>query len=104
MRSELEVPFQFSSIGIDGKNTGGVKVVTGPRVRKKVGCRIAGGPIQGVEFRIVRARHPGGGATMQVGIPGPTFGPEFSRAGDHPQPPLHLSRRCVIGGNKPAHS
>ena len=58
VRGELEMPFYFSGIGVNGENAGGVKVVAGPVVTDKIGCRIARRPIQGIEFWIIGTGHP----------------------------------------------
>src|SRR4029077_8264592 len=84
---ELEIPFQFSVVGVYGQNTSCIQVIAGPRITHKIGRCVAGGPIESVEFGIVGAGHPGGAATMQVGISRPTGGTVFSRSGNGPETP-----------------
>src|SRR5207244_5925223 len=53
MRGELEIPFQFTRIGIEGQHASGVEIVAGTRVSDKIRSCITGCPIQSVEFWIV---------------------------------------------------
>src|SRR5580658_5905820 len=103
MRGELEIPSQFSRVGVDRQNTRSVEIVARSGISDEIRRRIAGSPIQSVELRIVGAWHPGCAAAVEVRVSRPTVGAEFSRPWNGPQAPLQLSGDRIEGGHESAH-
>src|SRR5581483_3639017 len=66
MRGELEIPLQRAGVRIESQDAVGIKVVAGTNAAFKIGCRIACPPENRVQFRVVRAWHPGGTAAMKI--------------------------------------
>src|SRR3954467_3959766 len=104
VRRELKIPFQFSRVRFDCQYTSCIEIVTGAGISHKIGCRVAGGPEQGVKLRIICAGHPGCGTSVQIGITWPTGGSEFSRPRNSPETPFQLASQRIIGGDKSAHT
>ena len=104
MRRELKVPLQFSGVRIERQHAIGIQIVAGTNAAVEVRARVAGGPVQRVGFRVVRARHPRGAAAVQVQIPGPAFGAGFSRSRNSPETPRQFSRGRVIRRHKATHA
>src|SRR5205814_5242299 len=71
VRRKLEIPFELSRVGVQGDDTIGIEVVPRARAAIKVRSGIAGAPINCIEFRIVRAGHPGSAAPALVEFAGP---------------------------------
>src|SRR2546430_993026 len=71
VRRKLKIPFELSRVGVQGEDTIGIEVVPRARAAIKVRSGIAGAPINCIEFRIVRAGHPGSAAAALVEFAGP---------------------------------
>src|SRR5581483_2222046 len=101
---ELEVPLYFAGVRVDGKNAGRVEVVSGTGIADEVRSGVAGGPIESIQFRIIRSRHPGRGSAMKVGIARPTVGTEFAGAGNSPAVPFLPSGCSVKRSQESSHT
>ena len=104
MRRELKVPLQFAGVRVKRQNAGSIEIVAGPRITHKIGRCVAGGPIDGVEFRIIGSGHPGRATAVQIGIARPTGGAEFSGPRNRPALPFFLSGCRIERGQKSPHA
>src|SRR5215472_9402805 len=101
-RCELEVPFQFSSICIQGKHAIRVEIVS-PTPRKIVRRRrITRGPVDKVQFGVERPRQPSRSASSFPRVPRPRFISGLVRAWYRVETPCALSRLCVVCVNESA--
>ena len=65
---------------------------------------VAGGPIDEIELRIVRAGHPACTATMLGLLSLPCFGTGLAGIGYRPESPCFLAGRCVVCSDESAHA
>ena len=100
MGRELKIPFHLAGIGVERENASGVEIVAGPRRTVKIGGRVASAPINGVEFGIIGARHPGGTAATKIKVAWPALGARLARAGNGPEMPCLLAGLGVKGGDE----
>src|SRR5262245_18207456 len=71
VRRVLEMELDRAGVRVERQRGVGVEVVPRTRLRVPVGCRIANAPVDQVELGIVRARHPGGAASILPGLAAP---------------------------------
>ena len=60
----MEIPLKLTGLGIEREDAIGVQIVAAAVVAVILGARIAGGPVDGVEFAIVGAGEPRGRAAV----------------------------------------
>src|ERR1700687_2420924 len=101
---ELEIPFEFAGLGIQGEYAIGIEIIAGPRPAIEIRSWVAGSPVQRIEFGIVGAGHPGGAAAAQIGLPGPTGRAELAGAGYGPETPHLLTGLRIEGRDEPANA
>src|SRR5579871_2461556 len=72
MGRELEVPFEFSGIGIEGNDRAGIEIISEAHVAVGIRPRIARTPVERVRLGVVGAGVPGGSAAAlsRIGRPG----------------------------------
>src|ERR1700751_501314 len=104
MRSELEVPFQFSGVRIERNDAIGVEIVARAYGAIEIRRRIAGAPVQRVQIRIVGPGHPSRAATALIGFPWPAFRAGSARPRKRPESPLFLSSPGGVSGQEAAHT
>src|SRR4051794_8210381 len=93
---ELEIPFQFSGIGIEGEQGIAVQVIaraSGAAIRWR---RISRGPVEQIRCGIVRAGIPGRSATNFPRFSLPGIVSRFARTGNRVEAPLALAGRRII--------
>src|SRR5580765_6567223 len=101
---ELEMPVQFSGVGIQSEQAVAVKVVAGATLAA-VGWRwIAGRPEELVGCWIIDTRHPGGRAANLPGVVFPSIMARFAYAGHGVKAPFPLARVGVVGLDKAANA
>src|ERR1700758_2037160 len=100
MRSELKIPLQLAGVRVQGQYASRIEVIAGTGIPHEIRRRVARGPIERVELRIISAGHPGCATAMQIGIPGPTRGTKFAGAGNGPETPLGFSGGGIIRSYK----
>ena len=96
------MPLDFSVGRIHGDQRRSVEIVAGPRLVVPVGRRIAGAPVDQVQFGIVRSGYPGRTAAMLVAIAAPGFRTRLAFRGHRVGAPHALAGLGVVGVQEPA--
>ncbi len=95
-RVELEVPAQFTRVGIERDDAVGVERVTEPSRGRRPGRRLAGRRINEVELRVVADRIPGRATgRRKVGVPVPGLRTRILATRDRVERPELLPRDRV---------
>ena len=97
MGSELEVPLQFSAVGIERDQRVGVEVVALAHLSVPIRTGVSRAPVNQVQIGIVGAGDPSRGRAALPTVTRPGFVARLSRARDGPEAPGPLTRLGVIG-------
>src|SRR6516225_9778346 len=103
MRRELEMPLQFPGVGIECYDGAGIEIVTEAHIAVCIRPGIARAPVDSIQFGIVRAGIPGGGAAALAGIGRPRV-VRLALLGNGVEAPRELSGGGVVSVEKATHS
>src|SRR5204862_1767472 len=78
--------------------------IAGADVAVVIGTGIPGTPVDQVQLRIVRSRHPCGASAMLLEIAAPCFGTGLAASGDGPESPNSLAGLCVVSVKESANA
>src|SRR4051812_16071543 len=102
--SELKVPTKLAGFRRQRDDTGGIEVVTFPLIAIEVRTRIAGLPIDDIQFGIISAGEPRRAAAVFKRTADPCLRTLLTAFGNHVKPPNKLARRCIVSIDKASRS
>src|SRR5580765_2199456 len=96
MRSELEIPLEFSCVTIQRDQRIGVKIVARARVTIPVRAGIAGSPEDRVLVGVVSAGHPSSGGAVLRSVARPGFDAWLAGSRYGPESPRPLTGLRIV--------
>src|SRR5260370_32260150 len=104
VRRELKMPAELAGVAIQAHQRTGIEVVAPTSVAVVVGSRIAGSPIDQVEYGVLRAGDPRRRAAGLPTLAPPRFMSPLTRARDRPEAPHPPTGLPVVRVQQPANA